>query len=99
MDWAHWSDLPGYDRYMLFVGVLGKAFVFIQIITILLNQSSENVSFSAYLVYFLTSLSWLFFGILTKNTVVTASGYVGIVAALVAMNIVIIYKENKSDIL
>lgn len=99
MEWPTWSTMSAYDRYMLFIALVGKTFLILQVATVMINGSSENVSFTSYLVYFLTSLSWLVFGLLEKSTVITVSSFFGIIAALVAMNTVIIYKTDKSDIL
>ena len=99
MAWKRWTSLNGYDKYMLFVGLAGKTFLVLQIAAMIVNHSSKNVSFTSYLVYFLTSLSWLIFGIMYQDTIITVSSFVGIIGALVAMNTVIIYKEDKSDIL
>jgi uncharacterized protein with PQ loop repeat len=92
------SALNSYDKYMFFVGIVGKTFLILQIYTIIRNQSSENVSFLSYLIYFLTSLSWLIFAVMNQNLVITVSSFVGIICSLTAMNTVVMYKQDKSDI-
>ena len=99
MAWKRWGELSGYDKYMLVIGLVGKTFLVLQIATMILNESSENVSLTSYMVYFLTSLSWLVFGLLYQDIIVSVSSYIGIVGALFAMNTVVILKQNKSDIL
>ena len=96
--WKSWNDMNAFDKYMLFIALFGKTFLVIQIIKIILDESSENVSFTAYLLYFITSLSWAVFGLYYRETIVTLSSYVGMVGGLVAMNVVVAYKKDKSDI-
>lgn len=96
MGWATWPYLTNYDRYMLFIGIFGKTFLALQIAAMIKNKSSENVSFFSYIVYFVVSLSWLYFGIAHKDTVVVVSSLTAIVFALVAMNIVAVYRDSKS---
>lgn len=86
------TTLSMYDKYMLFVALAGKAFLVLQIATVVNNQSSTNVSFASYVVFLLSSLSWLVFGVLNRSTVVTASAFVGIIGSLVALNVVAFYR-------
>lgn len=97
--WKTWSSWEIYDKYMLFISVFGKAFLVFQIVSIVINSSSQDASFLSYVLYLITSLSWLVFGLIQKNTIIVISSYVGLIGALIAMNFVIAYKENKNDIL
>ena len=98
---SHWKtaiDFHSYDQYMLFIAIAGKAFLFTQIAKIIQNENSENVSFFSYLIYFITSFSWLLFGLLHKETIVTVSSSIGIFGGLMAMVTILYYKDDKTDI-
>ena len=96
--WKTLDKMNGFDKYMLFIALFGKIFLVLQIIKIIVDDSSENVSFTAYVFYFITSLSWVIFGLYYRETIVTFSSMVGMVGGLAAMNVVMAYKQNKSDL-
>lgn len=96
--WKSLGSMNAFDKYMLFIAIFGKTFVIVQIVKIILDRSSENVSFTAYVLYFITSLSWFIFGIYYKETIVTFSSLVGILGGLVALNVIMSYKEDKTDV-
>lgn len=96
--WKSWTTMNSLDRYMLFIALFGKTFLVLQIIKIIADGSSENVSFTAYLLYFITSISWVVFGIYYRETIVTMSSLLGMVGGLVAMNVVMAYKTDKKNI-
>ncbi len=97
--WKTWGAMNMYDRYMLFIAIFGKTFLVLQIIKIVADSSSENVSFTAYVLYLITSVSWVVFGIYYRETIVTVSSFLGLVFGLVAANVVVIYKEDKGELL
>ena len=99
MGWDRWNTMTTYDRYMLFVVLVSRVFIVIQIITIIINGSSENVSFTAYYLLLLGSVSWLFFGIFQKSLIVTVSAFLGVLGAITSLNVIVMYKPNKTDIL
>jgi uncharacterized protein with PQ loop repeat len=99
MTWKVWNTMTGYDKYMLFVGLVGQLFLVLQIATMIKNKSSENVSFSSYLILSITTLSWLVFALLNKDTIITVSSMFALVGSLTALNIVVIYKKSKSNLL
>lgn len=93
--WKSWRDMNALDKYMMFLAFFGKCFLVLQIIKIITDNSSESVSFSAYLLYFITNLSWFVFGVFYKDVIVTTSALLGVFGGLIAMNIVVAYKEKK----
>lgn len=96
--WKSWKTMNAFDRYMLFIAIFGKTFLVVQIVKIILDGSSENVSFTAYILYFLTSLSWFIFGIYYRESIVTFSSLIGLTSGLVALNVIMAYKEDKTDL-
>ena len=84
---------------MVLVSLIGKTYLLIQVAAIIKNRSSENVSFLAYVFYLISSASWTIFGIFYEDTILTVAGLLGIFAALVLLNIIYLYKEDKSDLL
>ena len=97
--WKTFNMMNQYDKYMFFVSIFSKAFLVAQITTILINKSSEDASFLSYVLYVLGSISWLIFGFMYKNTIITLSAFLGIIGGLIAMDLVIIYKKDKTNIL
>ena len=97
-EWKGLNNMNGLDKYMLFVAIFGKAFLVLQVIKIIIDQSSENVSFMAYILYFVTSISWMMFGIYYQETIVTISSFIGTVFSLVSLMVVLLYKKDKSDV-
>jgi len=96
--WKNLGNMNPIDKYMLFMAIFGKAFLVLQIIKIIVDKSSESVSFIAYVLYFVVSISWILFGVHYQETIVTTSSFIGLVFSLVAMIVVLLYKDNKSDI-
>ena len=96
--WKTWNNMNSFDKYMLFIALFGKTFLILQIIKIIADDSSENVSFTAYVLYFITSLSWVIFGLYYRETIVTFSSLLGTVGGLVAMNVIIAYKQDKTNL-
>jgi uncharacterized protein with PQ loop repeat len=97
-DWKSWKDMNSFDKYMLCVALFGRTFLILQIIKIITDGSSDNVSFTAYLVYFITSLSWLIFGIYYRQTILTLSSFIGMVGGLLSLNIIMAYKSDKNSL-
>ena len=96
--WRGIAELSNYELYMTAISIFGKAFVFLQIAKMVDTGSSSSVSFSAYVVYLVTSVSWLYFGLLRRDTVITVSGFIGLVTSLIALNTVVFYREDKGDL-
>ena len=102
MDFSPWKTIRNMnmlDRYMVFIALFGKTFLILQISKIVREGSSDNVSFAAYLLYFITSFSWLIFGIYYKETIVATSSLFGIIGGLSAMSVIMLYKTDKLDLL
>ena len=92
--WQSLSTMKGYDIYMLVIATFGKIFLVFQIIRIILNQSSTNVSLMAHVTYFIGILSWLVYGYLSKNTIVTVSSVFGLVLVTILLILIILYAES-----
>lgn len=76
-----------FDRYMVLVAVMVCVAIFLQASLITHNKSSENVSMPAYILLVIASLSWMCYGILWTDWVVSTSGLflsAGSIFALVA---------------
>lgn len=97
--WESWGQMTSYSRTMLIVAVLSRLFLVLQISVIIGNNSSEDASFTSYLIFFIASLFWVAYGVIAKNTVLVTSSYIGTIGSLIAMTIVVMYKENKANLL
>lgn len=76
-----------FDRYMVLVAAMVCVAVFLQASLITQNKSSENVSMPAYILLVIASLSWMCYGILWTDWLVSLSGLIlsaGSIFALVA---------------
>ena len=96
--WKGLHDLTALDRYTLFIAIFGKAFLVLQIIKIISDRSSDNVSFMAYLLYFVTSISWVLYGVYYEETMITTSAFLGTTLSLLALVVILLYREKKTDI-
>ena len=93
IDWRN-----GYDIYMLFIAVFGKAFVVVQTAKILNTKESDSVSLMAYLIYYIVNVSWFFFGLKKKEVVIILSSLTGMLVAGIILTVIVSYKTKKSDI-
>lgn len=97
--WETWDDMHPYSRTMLLIAVISKLFLVLQISVIIANGSSDNTSFSSYLILFIASLFWLLYGLHNENTILVTASYIGTLGSLIAMIVVVLYKRNKSNLL
>ena len=96
--WKGLQDMNALDKYMLFIALFGKTFLIIQIVKIFMDKSADNVSYTAFLLYFVTSLSWILFGLYYRETIVLTSAIAGSVGSLVAMGVIMAFKSNRKYI-
>ena len=93
--WDGWNSITRYDRFMLIASVFSRFFLVFQIALIINNQSSENVSYIAYFIAVLSSFSWLIYGALHKNVVISLSASLGYVGGLLALILIALYREGS----
>ena len=81
--------LSYYRLWMLYIITwFNNLFIYIQLITIILDKNSEGVSFDAYIILLLSSISWFVYGFLLKDFVLIVSNVIkliGVVALLVVI--------------
>lgn len=77
--------LKFYEKYMILMGIVGHFIFIFQIRTILLNQSSTDVSLEGFLIAFVSIASWLLYGILKKDTVLITVNIFGVLAAIACL--------------
>ena len=97
--WETATQMDSYTKIMLALAVLGRAFLILQIATIISNGSSEDASFTSYLLLFIISLAWLAYGIKLKQTVMVTSSFIGTVFSMIAMFVTVGYKQDKTNLL
>ncbi len=74
-----------YKKYMFLVGTLGQSLFYLQGIKIFCNKSACDVSFPGFLMGFIAVTSWMIYGILIKDKVVTISNIVAVIGALLVL--------------
>lgn len=75
------------DRIMILVAVMVCVGIFLQASLIVHNKSSENVSMPSYILFLISSLVWMFYGMYLHHLTISLSGLVlstGSIFALVA---------------
>jgi len=75
-----------YDKYMIFAGMFGQYLFYAQAYKIFTTKSANDLSLDGFVVIIISTLSWLIYGIIHKNTPVIAAQIV----ALIGMFMVII---------
>lgn len=89
---THRKFAKWFDRYMLVVAVFGSLFVYLQAAVIIQNKSSENVSMPSYIIFLIVALSFMAYGILWTDWVVSLSGLIASVGAIIALVATISYR-------
>lgn len=56
-----------YDKYMIFAGMLGQYLFYAQAYKIFATKSADDLSFDGFIVIVISTISWLFYGILHKK--------------------------------
>jgi uncharacterized protein with PQ loop repeat len=85
-----------YDRYMIIVAILASIFVYLQASLIMYNKSSENVSMPSYILLLIVALSWMIYGILWTDWIISLSGIVASIGAIIALVATISYRPSST---
>jgi MtN3 and saliva related transmembrane protein len=79
------------DAYINFICVVGNLIYYIQAYKIFSLKSAHAVSFTAFLVSFLATASWLFYGIVKKITPLIVSCIIGLIGIFMVLVTTVIY--------
>lgn len=74
--------LSYYERYMLVIGILGQLLFYTQGIKIFITKSAGDVSIVGFSLGLLSGMSWLFYGILLKNSILIYANTFAVIGAL-----------------
>ncbi|QQR53620.1 hypothetical protein IPH25_02020 [bacterium] len=80
-----------YEKYMFFIGAFGHTAGLFQAYTIFAKQTAAGVSLVGNLVAFVSIASWLFYGTLTKNTLLITINIFGLVCYAICLVLVLLY--------
>ena len=80
-----------YQKYMLFIGVMGHSIFILQAIKILLNKSANDVSLIGFILSTISVASWLVYGMLIKDKVLIYVNLVGLTSAIICVSVILIY--------
>jgi MtN3 and saliva related transmembrane protein len=84
--------LKWYKTYMILVGIFGQLLFFSEFVTILQNQSSQNVSLFGFICSLIAIFSWLVYGFLMKDKVLIISNIAGTVGATLTVAAILVYR-------
>lgn len=82
-----------YERYMLWIGILGQLLFFTQGTKIFLTQSANDVSLIGFLLGLISVSSWLIYGILIKNRALILANVFAVVGALFVIIGILLYRN------
>ena len=86
------SCIVWYEYYMAFVGMAGQALFAFQIVEIVRNQSSNNVSLPGFIVSCVSMLSWLLYGYLKEDKVLMGVNLVGVVLSFACIVAILVFR-------
>jgi MtN3 and saliva related transmembrane protein len=81
-----------YEKYMFLIGGSGSLIFYLQAIKIFREQSAAAVSLLAFIVGFISVVSWMIYGILIKNRVLFISNILATIGAFLVIVGILIYK-------
>lgn len=84
--------LEFYEKYMILIGSFGHSIFVFQTYEILKQSSAENISFGGFFIAFISIISWLVYGILTKDKVLTIVNIFGVIASSICLIAILIHK-------
>jgi len=91
---AHRPYVLQYQRFMWVLALLGPLFVYLQASQIILNESSDNVSLSSYIVLLVLSVAWLVHGLLWSRWLQAISGFLMVGGTCLAMYATVHYRPK-----
>lgn len=80
-----------YEKYMFFIGAFGHTAALFQAYTIITKQTTAGVSVIGNLITFVSIASWLFYGTLTKNTLLITINIFGLVCYAICLVLLMVY--------
>lgn len=83
-----------YEGYMVVVALCGSLFIYLQGALVLKNQSSDNISIPAMILFTLVSISWCLYGLIKKDWIISLSGVIATIGGLFATGATIAYRPN-----
>lgn len=81
-----------YTRYMLFAGTFGHTLFYFQAYKIFSTQSAISVTTIGFIISYFSIISWLGYGLLIKNTVLTISNIVAFSGCSLVLLGIMLYK-------
>ena len=82
--------LAYYEKYMLFIGIVGQLLYYLQAVKIFSSMSADGVSLPAFCLGGVSVLSWYIYGILIGNKPLIISNLIAVIgASLVIIGIVL----------
>jgi uncharacterized protein with PQ loop repeat len=85
-----------FDTYMILIAILASIFVYLQAATIIQNKSSENTSLPSYIILVIVTLSFMAYGILWTDWIITLSGTVASVGSIIALVATVSYRPSSN---
>jgi MtN3 and saliva related transmembrane protein len=81
-----------YEKYMLAVGVLGQILFYAQAFEIFRARAAVDVSLPGFIAGFVSTSSWLLYGLLIKNKVLVVANVIAAIGAALVVAGILIYR-------
>jgi MtN3 and saliva related transmembrane protein len=82
-----------YEKYMLFIGIIGQLAIYIQAYLIFTNKSAVDVSLVANLFTFVSLTSWLIYGLILKNKILIISNLFAVIGNIWVLTGIWMYSQ------
>lgn len=80
-----------YEKYMFFIGIVGQLLFYFQAYKIFSTQSACSVSLVGFSISFISLTSWLIYGLILKNLVLTLSNIAGLIGCTLVLIGIMLY--------
>ena len=74
-----------YEKYMMLMGIMSQAAIYIQAYIIYKNRSATDVSFLSFSIICISLCSWLIYGLLIKNRILIVSNVIAVIGSILVL--------------
>jgi MtN3 and saliva related transmembrane protein len=80
-----------YEKYMMFIGIIGQLLFYLQALKIFRDRSAEDVSFPGFLLGLISVTSWLIYGVLIRDKVLVIANAFAVIGAILVLSGIMLY--------
>jgi len=89
------EDNEFYEKYMIFIAIIGSLFLYIEAFNIYKNKSTYNISPLAFSLVLFVSLNWAVYAYVLENIVIMISSVLAIIGSSIILFLFWIYRNNS----